>query len=464
MSFPLYSEINYKDPMEIFSLLNDKVWAVFLDSANHEALFETTNQYSYIAVDPFMTFWLKNGILRGTDQKIVEPFSLLKAIHLFQIDKIPNLPPFQGGIAGYFAYDLCHYLDGILLPKIDDMNFPDLAVGIYDTVISFDHSLKKAWILSTGFPERDRATKRARAKQRLAQINKLINEPKLLTTKLAIACQKPVITANFTRAEYENMVTTAKEYIRSGDIFEVNLSQRFKTNLPAPLPAFELYKKIRLLNPSPFSAYINLGAVKILSASPERFLCLRDRMVEARPIKGTIRRGETLLEDLQLAADLINSDKDRSENVMIVDLMRNDLSRVCTDESVCVEILCGLESYPTVHHLVSVVSGKLKQSYDALDLLAAAFPGGSITGAPKVRAMQIIAELERTRRGPYCGSIGYISFTGEMDTSIVIRTYAMKGDVLVYQAGGAIVLDSDPRCEYEETLTKAAVLSKALEC
>jgi para-aminobenzoate synthetase component 1 len=228
------------------------------------------------------------------------------------------------------------------------------------------------------------------------------------------------------------------------------------------MDAFGLYRRLRDLNPAPFAAFLRFDDVEIVSASPERFLSLRGNRVETCPIKGTRPRGRTVEEDRALADELLTSEKDRAENVMIVDLLRNDLSRVCRDSSVDVRGLCELETFATVHHLVSTVVGALQPGLTAVDLLAACFPGGSITGAPKIRAMEIIAELEPTRRGPYCGSIGYIGFDGCMDTSIVIRTYAMRNGRVTFQAGGGIVADSTPAAEYAETLAKARALIAAL--
>jgi para-aminobenzoate synthetase component I len=250
------------------------------------------------------------------------------------------------------------------------------------------------------------------------------------------------------------------EYIFAGDIFQANLSQR----LEAPLVGtpLELYRRLRSRNPAPFSAYLDFGELVVASASPERFLRVEDGHVEARPIKGTRPRGVGPEHDAALALALAESDKDRAENVMIVDLLRNDLSRVCEPGSVRVPELFALEHYATVHHLVSTVVGDLVPTQDAADLLRAAFPGGSITGAPKVRAMQVIAELEPTRRGVYCGAIGYWSVTGALDTSIVIRTHLVLGDVVYFQAGGGIVADSEPEQEYRETFDKARGLIAAL--
>jgi para-aminobenzoate synthetase component I len=258
------------------------------------------------------------------------------------------------------------------------------------------------------------------------------------------------------------MVHRVIDYIDAGDVFQVNVSQCFNTKFPGNYSSMAVYEKLRQLNPAPFSAYLNFPSVTLLSSSPERFLQLSARYIETRPIKGTRKRVAGPIADQLMVNDLLTSEKDRAENIMIVDLLRNDISKVCDDYSVKVTKLCGIESYPTVHHLVSVITGQLKPEHDALDLLKATFPGGSITGAPKVRAMAIIAELEGTQRGPYCGSIGYIGFNGDMDTSITIRTFVIKGDEIYFQAGGGIVADSVPTAEYHEALTKAAALITTL--
>ena len=272
----------------------------------------------------------------------------------------------------------------------------------------------------------------------------------------------PGVTSNFSRADYEAAVRRVVEYIHAGDCFQVNLSQR----LLAPLREhpLELYGRLRELNPAPFAAYFDLGDFQILSASPERFLRVHpDGEVETRPIKGTRPRGKTPAEDAALVRDLANSPKDRAENVMIVDLLRNDIGKVCEYGSVRVPRVCEVETFRFVHHLVSEVRGKLKPGLGSLDLLAAAFPGGSVTGAPKVRAMEIIAELEPTARGPYCGCLGWVGFDGAMDTNILIRTFTAGRGWVQFPVGGGIVADSDPAREYEETLHKAAGLLRALD-
>ncbi|HEY8257585.1 MAG TPA: aminodeoxychorismate synthase component I, partial [Gemmatimonadales bacterium] len=357
-------------------------------------------------------------------------------------------------------------------------------LGLYDWVIAWDHRLGTAWLVSTGIPEegRDRGQ---RARERLAMVRDRLTRsapatgasgeggwPLAREPRPGPAPSYPVmgienaedigLRSTFTHRGYLDAVARVREYIIAGDIFQANLSQRFQA--PAPVSPFDLYGKLRRRNPAPFAAYLGFGEVAVLSASPERFLSLdeKGRHVETRPIKGTRPRGLGPMHDAALGRALSESDKDRAENVMIVDLLRNDLSRVCRPGTVRVPELFALEQHPTVHHLVSTVVGELEPGADAVALLRAAFPGGSITGAPKVRAMEIIAELEPTRRGVYCGSVGYIATSGAMDTSIVIRTYVGLGGQVYFQAGGGIVADSDPELEYRETLDKARALIEVL--
>jgi para-aminobenzoate synthetase component 1 len=269
------------------------------------------------------------------------------------------------------------------------------------------------------------------------------------------------VASTFSRDDFLRVVARTREYVLAGDIFQANLSQRLES--AAADHPFDLYLRLRARNPAPFAAYFDFGDAALVSASPERFLRLAGDAVETRPIKGTSPRGVNPRHDAALGAALYESEKDQAENVMIVDLLRNDLSKVCLDGSVKVPELCRIERYATVHHLVSTVVGTLRPGLGAVDLLRAAWPGGSITGAPKVRAMEIIAELEPTQRGPYTGSLGYVSFGGAMDTNIAIRSFVVKPGRAWFQAGGGIVADSDPEREYEETLQKARGLVAALD-
>lgn len=460
MFYPLIKEIEFQDPLPIFSKFAHQQGSLFLNSAQ---LMKDCGRYSFIALDPFLTLTSKNGKINlNNEQLCSDPFQVLsEQLERFPMNFHSELPPFQGGVAGFFGYDLYQHLEKISASQQDDMQFPDLALGFYDLVIAFDHEVQRAWIFSSGYPLKSTNERENRAKKRCEW---LLNELKTIPTlsKTFLTCNETDIQANFSKNEYQSAVIKVKDFILDGDIFEANISQRFMVKLSQTVDAFNLYRRLHEINPAPFSAYLVFGDTILVSASPERFLKLTGEHIETRPIKGTRRRGKSQEEDSQIANELIASEKDQAENVMIVDLLRNDLSRVCNDHSVKVPKLCGLESYATVHHLVSVVTGRLQAHYNAVDLLRVAFPGGSITGAPKIRAMEIIAEIEPTKRGPYCGSIGYIGFNGDMDTSIIIRTYAIKDNIVTFQAGGAIVLDSDPLLEYEETLTKAKALRSAL--
>lgn len=460
MSYPFIHEIAYQNPVVVFSGLASLEGSVLLESAQ---LRSHCGRYSFIAVHPFQVLTSQNGVTRLNNQTLDEdPFQALeKQLALFKLEFHPDLPPFQGGAAGFLSYDLCHYLEKLPASE-DDRQLAEMAIGFYDLVIAFDHELKRAWIFSSGFPIQEKIAREIHAEKRCQWLLEKIKQHAVLPPLLPQQLMKENIQSNFTAEAYRLAVSKVIDYILSGDIFEANISQRFQASLPENFSSFQLYRQLRLLTPAPFAAYLRFGEMVLVSASPERFLKMSQRHVEARPIKGTTARGMTAGEDQQLASALLNSEKNRAENVMIVDVLRNDLSRVCEDHSVKVPQLCGLESYATVHHLVSVVTGTLQSCYQAVDLLRAAFPCGSVTGAPKVRAMEIIAETEPYRRGPYCGSVGYIGFNGDMDFSVIIRTYVIKNGQITFQVGGAVVLDSDPDEEYQETLLKARALFDAL--
>ena len=324
---------------------------------------------------------------------------------------------------------------------------------------------ERTYLISTGFPELDENKRLGKARQRLEYLKE-----QLVSISLKVANKDSsnkiakktdaVLMSNFTPEAYKQAVAQARDYIIAGDIFQVNLSQRLETEIA--IHPYELYRRLREINPAPFASYLNFSDVVVVSASPERFLRVEGDLVETRPIKGTRPRGKDDLEDEKFSQELLNSEKDRAENVMIVDLERNDLGRVCRFGSVKVTELAILETFPTVFHLTSTVVGRLKPGLSRVDLLKAAFPGGSITGAPKVRAMEIIDELEPTRRSVYTGSIGYLSFHESLDLNIVIRTFLIKENRAYFQVGGGIVYDSDPEAEYQETLDKARALIQAL--
>jgi para-aminobenzoate synthetase component 1 len=437
---------------------------VFFDSARRH---ETLGRYSYIAADPVAFLQLPP---RGDS-----PFAVLRErMRHWQDDSLPGLPPFQGGAAGLCGYDLNQRLERLPSPRFDEFHVPSFAVGLYDVVVAFDHEEQSSWIISQGFPERDPVARQQRAARRLAEFQELLARPAILPSPRAVqtipadklapqfsVSATSLLTSNFSKDDYLRAIERAVEFIHAGDIFQVNLAQRFLH--PAVAEPLALYEQLRTLNPGTFAAYFDVGEYQILSASPERFFRVLDGEVEARPIKGTRPRIARPEADLFAGDDLRQSEKDRAENVMIVDLLRNDLSRACTAESVQVTQLCGLEVYEHVQHLVSVIRGRLRDDCTALDLLRLAFPGGSITGAPKHRAMEIIAELEPTARGPYCGSLFYLGVDGAFDANILIRTITAGRGWWQAPAGGGIVAMSNPRQEYEETWHKAAGLLRAIE-
>ena len=432
-------------------------------------------RYSFVTADPFEYF--ETPVSGQSDDPLAEIECRLSE---FKCAPIAGLPPFQGGAAGLLSYDFARRLERVPAARHDEFEIPALAMGLYDVVVAFDHFADRAWIISQGFPERESRSRRRRAVQRAEQFRHWLEAPPsngasrhtARPLSLAdLAPQYPVsnpfgigsdirLTSNFPAAEYIATVARAIEYIRAGDVFQVNLAQRLLC--PAADDSVSLYLRLRKRNPAPLAGYFDLGEFQIVSASPERFLRVTDGRVEARPIKGTRRRTARPEADLFAGDDLRQSEKDNAENVMIVDLLRNDLARVCQPESVVVSELCRLEVYEFVQHLVSVVRGELAVGRSPLDLVRAAFPGGSITGAPKIRAMQIIAELEPTARGAYCGGLGYLGFDGSMDMNILIRTITAGRGWWQLPVGGGIVAQSDPQREYEETWHKAEGLLRAL--
>lgn len=428
-------------------------------------------RYSFLAADPF-DFLEFSG-----DQDAFG--SLETAIFRFRTRTVPGLPPFQGGAAGMFGYELGRQLERIPRPRANEFGVPVLAVGFYDVVIAFDHENDLAWIFSSGLPEQGTPARIERARRRLEWFKRRVlgeerTEAPAAESQLGagrrtiesaeLAAQfatdhLPGLTSNFSRDEYLAAVQKAIDYIYAGDAFQVNLSQRLLH--PAVDDSVALYHRLRGRNPAPFAGYFDLGEFQIVSASPERFLQVLDGWVETRPIKGTRQRADQETADNRHAADLLASEKDHAENVMIVDLLRNDLSRVCRADSVEVTELCSLERYQYVHHLVSAVRGRLREGKNCVDLIRATFPGGSVSGAPKIRAMEIIAELEPTARGPYCGSLGYLGFDGSMDLSILIRTITAGRGWWQAPVGGGIVAQSSPEAEYGETWQKAEGLVRA---
>jgi para-aminobenzoate synthetase component 1 len=374
------------------------------------------------------------------------------------VDAVAGIPPFQCGVAGFLGYEFGRRLERLPSPRADDLRLPDAWLGAYNWVVAWDHEERKAWVMASRAGQRGSGAARQRVRDIVRRLS--VSTPPAVAPEAILA--PPTFRSGFSREEYLAAVERVREYILAGDIFQANLSQRFEAPWPAGDLAF--YRGLTAVNPSPFGAFFLGDGFSVASASPERFLMVdADGAVETRPIKGTRPRGATPEEDRQLAEALLASEKDRAENVMIVDLLRNDLSKVCRPGSVAVPALCALQRHPTVHHLESVVTGHLEEGRSAADLLRAAFPGGSITGAPKVRAMEILADMEPVARGVYCGAIGWLSATGAMDSSIAIRTVTLRNGGAYFHAGGGIVADSVPALEYQETLDKAAGIRRAFE-
>ncbi|QDV16789.1 Aminodeoxychorismate synthase component 1 [Gimesia panareensis] len=443
-----------------------------LDSARHA---ESLGRYSYLMFNPLKRFQIQQAHF-GTD-----PFEAIRQLHQrLQRPSLPELPPFQGGFAGLLSYELGRSWEQFPRAPHDEFGLPDLAVGFYDWVIAWDHRQHRAWLIVHGFDASLNSQNTDLAAQRLCAIRQRI-ESVVPRQRSSVVLQSPIekqldlsalsashaveglpgILSNFSKDQFLRQIERIIEYIYAGDIFQANFSQRLLS--PVNMSPAELYLNLRSRNAAPFAGYFAWDDWAVLSASPERFLNVSGSEVETRPIKGTRRRKTVPEADLLTRDELRESKKDQAENVMIVDLLRNDLSRVCEPGSIRVPHLCEVETYETVQHLVSEVRGKLKPEHSVWDLLSSSFPGGSITGAPKVRAMEIIAELEPTVRGPYCGSLFYAGLNGEFDSNILIRTFTVRQGWVQFPVGGGIVAQSQPRLEYEETLHKAAGMIAALE-
>lgn len=448
------SEIPYqRDSADLFAKVAGEPWSMFLDSAYPKT---DAGRYDIIVSRPLITFETygdethifeadKNNKITSNE----DPFLLVKQ---YLGDKGKNLSglPFCGGALGYFSYDLGRKIE--TLPEIakQDVLMPDMAIGIYDWAVIVDHHVRRAWLASFCRFEKTEESWAELQKMFSSNSNAAIEE-----NNFHISAN---IKLNMSKEEYTKAFDRIKKYILDGDCYQVNLAQRFSAEYDGD--SWNAYLKLRQLNPAPFSAYINIPAGAVLSSSPERFLLVTGNQVETKPIKGTKPRSNFAYEDKALAASLLESEKDRAENLMIVDLLRNDISKSCETSSVLVPKLFSLETYATVHHLVSTISGRLSKGKHAIDLLRDCFPGGSITGAPKHRSMEIIEELEPHRRSVYCGSVAYIGFDGNMDSNICIRTLVQYENKLYFHAGGGIVWDSKVDSEYKECFDKAAAMLK----
>ncbi|KAF0196321.1 MAG: pabB [Bacillota bacterium] len=463
---PIVEELVLDRPLEeIFSLFTDDPYPFWLDSSLPGG---KMGRWSFIGSDPFLVLKTFGRDIRieekgVTLQTTANPFTVLRTqLNRFPLERGDLNIPFLGGAVGFFSYDLGRMAERIPDRTTNDLNVPDISLGFYHTILAVEHLENRAYIIASGLPaEGEKAAAKAVADLALFKEKLTQPAPKLSDPWSEPAIDTADIRTHFSYADYCRAVETIKDYIVAGDIYQANMTQRL--DAPLRMPPYQLYRRLRQANPAPFAAYLDCGDnLRVLSSSPERFLRLENNVVESRPIKGTRPRGKTPEEDKANREELLVSEKDRAELVMIIDLQRNDLGRVCSYSTVRVPELIVLEEYATVFHLVSTIRGELAPGKDAIDLLKASFPGGSITGTPKIRAMEIIEELEPVRRGIYTGSIGYIGFDGHADLNIVIRTLINKGENVHLQVGGGIVFDSEASLEYEETLHKAKALLKSL--
>ena len=443
----LSKELPYcADTAALFDALADQPWAVFLDSGRHDP---AQSRYDIVAAEPWATVVTRGGMTEirtaGTARISPEdPFAILRDVLRCEPEASGPLP-FHGGAIGYFGYDLGRHLERLPVWATDDGQIPDAAFGIYSWAIVVDHLEGRSWLAWGGPHPPAPAVRDA--------ICRRFSEPPCGRTR-APFCTSSSVRSSFSVQSYVAAFERIMRYIHDGDCYQVNLAQRFEVT--ATGDPWTAYQSLRVSNPAPFAAYLNLPFAQVLRASPERFLQVRDGRVMTQPIKGTRPRAGHPRLDAERAEELRASGKDRAENVMIVDLLRNDLAKNCRIGSVRVPKLFEVQSFPNVHHLVSTIEGELAAGRDAIDLLRGAFPGGSITGAPKLRAMEIIEALEPYRRGLYCGSIGYVGYDGAMDTNIAIRTLVYRSGQARFWAGGGIVAESLALEEYQETLDKAA--------
>jgi len=454
---PVYKSViaDFLTPVSAFlKLEKDRPYAFLLESVEGG---ETIARYSFLGCDPFLV----SRYRRGQPADFME--TLRTNLNRFRSVKLPNLPPFTGGAVGYFGYDMVRTIENIPESGTDDLGVDDAVMMFYKTILAFDHLRHQIHIISNLLVDESNEPleqQYRKATEEIERIEKLLRAP-LETPTPAIHKGEITVRSNIEKRDYLNAVSAAKEYIAAGDIFQVVLSQRFEVELKTP--PFEIYRALRIVNPSPYMYYLKMPDATIVGSSPEMLVKIRDREVFYRPIAGTRARGRDDAEDEALARELAADEKERAEHIMLVDLGRNDLGRVSRYGTVRVEDLMVIEKYSHVMHLVSALRGQLREGADRLDTLMACFPAGTVSGAPKVRAMEIIDELEPTRRGVYAGAVMYVDFSNNLDSCIAIRTLVARGAKGYIQAGGGIVADSVPENEYMETVNKSRALIRAIQ-
>lgn len=467
---PIYREIvaDLETPVSVYAKVFRKGCSCLLESVEGSA---KLSRYSFIAGDPFLIVKAYGGYLEYSldGQAVLEKGNLITALReilaRYKTAEIPGLPRFSGGGVGYIGYDTVRLFERLPAGPHDDLGIPDAVLIFPESVIVFDHYTSKVKIIANARVTGDPAATYAEAVEKIDRLTASIrtNSCAFLRPDQRGRLSEDAfpVKSNLSRQDFMENVEKIKEYIRAGDALQVVLSQRFEAEVSST--PFAVYRALRTLNPSPYMYYLDFGEVRVAGTSPEMLVRLEDGVLENRPIAGTRPRGKTPEEDRRFEEELANDVKERAEHVMLVDLGRNDLGRVSAYGSVEVPVFMACERYSHVMHLVSEVKGRLKEDKDALDAFVASFPAGTVSGAPKVRAMEIIDELEPTKRGPYAGAVGYFSFSGNMDTCITIRTIVFANGKAYAQAGAGIVADSRPDREYEETVSKARVLMEALK-
>jgi anthranilate synthase component I len=453
---PVYKSViaDFLTPVSAFlKLEKDRSHAFLLESIEGG---ERIARYSFLGVDPFLITRYRDGEPANFIQNLRETMERFKSV------KLPNLPPFTGGAVGYFGYDMVRTIEDIPKTSIDDLGVDDAVLMFYKTVLAFDHLRHQIHIISNILVDESQESidiQYRRAVEEIHRIEALLRAP-VEIPRVTRSDGDVVVRSNFDKKDYLEAVRNAKEYIAAGDIFQVVLSQRFEVDLPTP--SFEVYRALRIVNPSPYMYFLKMPETTIVGSSPEMLVRVRAREVEYRPIAGTLPRGGSNAEDEANAERLRNDEKERAEHIMLVDLGRNDLGRVSQYGTVKVEELMFIERYSHVMHLVSSLCGELRNGVDRWDALMACFPAGTVSGAPKVRAMEIIDELEPTKRGVYAGAVMYVDFSNNLDSCIAIRTLVVRGNKGYIQAGGGIVADSVPENEYMETVNKSRALIRAI--
>lgn len=463
MNTPLIRQIPFADPSDIYTTVRAEN-TILLDSVRGP---HSLARHSIIALNPYLVFTAKDGRLTfsavdGVTERDGSPVDALREL----VGSHKSLPderiPFPGGAIGMFSYDFVQYLEKIPRDSVDDLAMPDAHFLFTDTVITVDHVLKTAFVSILPGPRYSGEEAGAKLDELCAVISRQHRSDSSAPDTSANYRRQIAVEHELGEEAYMRMVECAKEYIAAGDIFQANLSQRIRADIGGIDP-WRIYTTLRAINPSPFGAYMDMGAYVIASSSPERLVRSDGRIVDTRPIAGTRPRGADAEADSRMRAELLINEKERAEHIMLIDLERNDLGKISRFGTVEVNELMVTEDYSHVIHIVSNVRGELLPGMDAMDIVQAVFPGGTITGVPKVRCMEIIDELEPVRRGPYTGSIGYMGFDGRLDLNIVIRTFVIKDGFAYVQAGAGIVADSDPKREYHETLKKAEALIRTIE-